>query len=187
MSKNIEINYKLDVGYEALYPNTMLNLVLDWQENLYSKDEILDSATKALYGLGEDSVPKDVFQWFKSQGPNILMEVGEYKGTDTYGSTKPNTLVFPFLPQLVIVAVKQELDDPTRVTYNWCYKAIFIQGTKHPTYTKKDGNGADVEWLTAIWSENELQYYSNETAGRQMNDSTGLYGYVGFGFVDSSN
>ena len=183
MSKSIEINYLGDSGYEALYPSTMLSSVLDWQESLYSKDEILDSATKALYGLGEDSVPKDVFQWFKTQGPNILMEVGEYQGSGTYGKQNPNTLEFPFLPQLVVIVVKEEMDDPANVTYNWCYKAIFVQGMEHATYTKQDGNGADVEWLDVIWSGNEVQYYSIETAGRQMNYVETVYSYVGFGFV----
>ena len=92
MSKSIEINYLGDSGYEVLYPNTMLNSVLDWQENLYSKDEILDSATKVLYGLGEDSVPKDVLATIKQETTNmdnraVHVEFGNYYGDGAISKT----------------------------------------------------------------------------------------------------
>lgn len=40
MAKQIEMNYKLDSGYEVIYPNILLNNVIDWVNNIYSKSEI---------------------------------------------------------------------------------------------------------------------------------------------------
>lgn len=40
MAKQIEMNYKLDSGYEVLYPSTLLANVTDWSAQIYSKSEI---------------------------------------------------------------------------------------------------------------------------------------------------
>ena len=44
-------------GYEILYPQTIAAQI----EDVYSKDEAISAATKALYGLGADAVPDDAF------------------------------------------------------------------------------------------------------------------------------
>ena len=40
MAKQIEMNYKLESGYEVIYPNVILNSVTDWTNSIYSKSEI---------------------------------------------------------------------------------------------------------------------------------------------------
>lgn len=109
MSKNIEINYKSDVGYEVLYPSTTLNSVIDWQENLYSKDEILDSVTKALYGLGTDAVPDEVFSAIYGILSGPLIQEVSYTGTGRYGSGSSSSVTFSFAPG-VIIAMGRECD-----------------------------------------------------------------------------
>ena len=47
MAKQIEMNYKLESGYEVLYPNVILNSVTDWTNSIYSKSEIDDKIASA--------------------------------------------------------------------------------------------------------------------------------------------
>lgn len=50
MSKNIEMNYKIDSGYEAIYPNVMLVNVGDFNsymdQNYYNQEEIDQTVIK---------------------------------------------------------------------------------------------------------------------------------------------
>ena len=46
MAKQIEMNYKLESGYEVIYPNVMLNSVTDWADSIYSKSEIDDKVSE---------------------------------------------------------------------------------------------------------------------------------------------
>ena len=40
MAKNIEMNYYNGSAYEVLYPQTLLNNVENWEQNIYSKAQI---------------------------------------------------------------------------------------------------------------------------------------------------
>lgn len=46
MAKQIEMNYKLESGYEVIYPNVILNSVTDWASSIYSKSEIDDKVSE---------------------------------------------------------------------------------------------------------------------------------------------
>ena len=143
MSKNIEINYKSDVGYEVLYPSTMLNSVLDWQENLYSKDEILDSATKALYGLGEDSVPKDVLGMLYNAGDSY-----RYQRIGT--GTNILSLMGMKFPMLYLIGHYPDND-------NWYWAALYI-----PAISKSAMNfltGAEIS--VKNWKTNDIYCNTN--------------------------
>ena len=56
MSKNIQMQEMTSSGYDILYPQTIAAQI----EDVYSKDETVSAATKALYNLGADAVPDDV-------------------------------------------------------------------------------------------------------------------------------
>ena len=201
MSKSIEINYLGDSGYEVLYPNTMLNSVLDWQENLYSKDEILDSATKALYGLGTDAVPDDVLEklsnavfivnnsFQNSVGGNITIpsaqldqktqiKTGSYVGTGTYGRGNKTSLSFSFQPKIVFVFCENYYKRDN--TY-YDYPAIFIFGIDYAA-TSNTGNGG-CNQVVVSWSGNNVSWYSEDTGdirapARQLNMTGQVYRYV---------
>lgn len=57
-NRNIEINYKTNEGYDILYPNITARNVIDFNDDV---NLILKNSTKALYGLGNEAVPDDVF------------------------------------------------------------------------------------------------------------------------------
>ena len=197
MSKSIEINYLGDSGYEALYPNTMLNSVLDWQENLYSKDEILDSATKALYGLGTDAVPDEVFSAIYGILSDSLIQEVSYTGTGRYGSGSPSSVTFSFAPDVVIAMGRErdgvyfqyfgrESGDNTNYcmsytkflpsnSYELSYN-IFIDGTGPglggDAYARLTNDGKTLSW-----------YYTNG-AYQQLNYSGDVWHFIGIKFPE---
>lgn len=38
--KNIEMNYRNESGYDVLYPESILENIVDWQDSIYSKSEV---------------------------------------------------------------------------------------------------------------------------------------------------
>lgn len=63
MAKNIQMNVLGSDGqYEDIYPQTTVENIVDIQDNYYTKNETLTNITAALFGLGNDAVPDDVFQ-----------------------------------------------------------------------------------------------------------------------------
>ena len=57
-TKNITMKQYNGTDYDTLYPKTIASQV----DGVYNKTEILTAATAALYGLGSDAVPDDVFK-----------------------------------------------------------------------------------------------------------------------------
>ena len=99
-TRNIEINYKTNGGYDILYPNITARNVIDFNDDV---NLILKNSTKALYSLGNEAVPDDVF---KNLGNYIAtatkVESGSYVGTGTTWESNANSLTFPFAPKAVL-------------------------------------------------------------------------------------
>lgn len=187
--KSIEINYLGDNGYEVLYPNTTLNSVVDWQESLYSKDEILDSATKALYGLGEDSVPKDVlnlltkavivnngeFSDLNGNSVGVRVVTGTYVGTGSNGASNLNVLNLGIKPKVLLV----EPQNDTSVTRFHYFVAIYSQQRAWVDYSV--GNSTGDHGVTLGWDNTWASWYNQTSAERQLNLSNVTYQYVAIG------
>lgn len=79
-NKNITMKRFNGTDYDTLYPETIIEQV----KGAYTKQQILTSATAALYGLGADAVPDDV-----------LAKIGEITSehTETLRALKPWTFV----------------------------------------------------------------------------------------------
>lgn len=78
--KNIEMNYRNESGYDVLYPESILENIVDWQDNIYSKSEV-DSQIRILEGL------------------SYKVEAGEYMGTMS-GTTDMSSTITTSLPQI---------------------------------------------------------------------------------------
>ena len=76
-NKNITMKQFNGVDYDTLYPKTIASQV----DGVYNKTEILTAATAAMYGLGSDAVPDDVFASLTNCFAQILV------------TTRPNTKV----------------------------------------------------------------------------------------------
>ena len=57
INKNIQMTEFNGIDYDILYPQTIAAQI----EDVYSKDETITAATKALYGLGATATPNQVF------------------------------------------------------------------------------------------------------------------------------
>ena len=96
MSKNIQMQEKTSSGYDILYPQTIAAQI----EDVYSKDETITTATKALYGLGATATPNQVFSAISTAlDGKARIQTGSYVGTGTYGASNPCSLTFLFLQQ----------------------------------------------------------------------------------------
>ena len=195
MSKSIEINYLGDNGYETLYPSTMLNSVLDWQENLYSKDEILDSATKALYGLGTDAVPDEVFSAIYGILSDSLIQEVSYTGTGRYGSGSPSSVTFSFAPD-VVIAMGRERDgvyfqyfgreSGDKTNYCMSYTKFLPSNSYELSYNIfMDGTGPDLSGDAYARLTNDgktLSWYYTDGAYEQLNYSGDVWHFIGIKF-----
>ena len=84
---------KTSSGYDVLYPQTIAAQI----EDVYSKDETITTATKALYGLGETATPNQVFSAISTAlDGKARIQTGSYVGTGTYGASNPCSLTFLF-------------------------------------------------------------------------------------------
>ena len=91
MSKNIQMQEKTSSGYDILYPQTIAAQI----EDVYSKDETITTATKALYGLGATATPNQVFSAISTAlDGKARIQTGSYVGTGTYGVSNPCSLTF---------------------------------------------------------------------------------------------
>ena len=91
MSKNIQMQEKTSSGYDILYPQTIAAQI----EDVYSKDETITTATKALYGLGATATPNQVFSAISTAlDGKARIQTGSYVGTGTYGESNPCSLTF---------------------------------------------------------------------------------------------
>lgn len=110
----------------SLYPGRVKLAPVSGQENTYdmvradsptqegtplNKDSLLKDDTAALYGLGSDAVPDDVFSIIKSLidtnaegiANGVKIETGYYVGTGKTGSGNENVLTFSFNPKFAFV------------------------------------------------------------------------------------
>ena len=91
---------KTSSGYDVLYPQTIAAQI----EDVYSKDETITTATKALYGLGETATPNQVFSAISTAlDGKARIQTGSYVGTGTYGASNPCSLTFEFKPNFFLV------------------------------------------------------------------------------------
>lgn len=143
-----------------------------------NKNTLLKDATAALFGLGADAVPNDVFSLLKTLVTNAQssadekakIETGYYTGTGVFGQSNPNVLNFDFPPTYVII-----FDSVIR---NGCIymnelTTTYVGGqgpVGHASYScdgKKSSDGKTIYW-----------YSYNGTAKAQLNESNVKYYYM---------
>lgn len=161
-----------------------------------NKNTLLKDATAALFGMGADAVPDDVFAAIKSvlnahessilSGPKIA--TGSYVGTGKCGESNPNSLTFSFTPQIIII-YRTERQTPTstsssvaRLGYWGAHFAILTRGT---TWMAATSGSHDSAATRLTWRENGVSWY-NEYAYSggeltQWNYSNIKYNYIAIG------
>ncbi len=139
--KNIEMNYRNESGYDVLYPESILENIVDWQDSIYSKSEV-DSQITTLQGSG------------------MKFTSGKYKGTremtDTTVSSVTTSLNQIYIAMVYSVSLPpfQESGYMSNDTY---YFAIYTStGTNKGLGLSIDGNKMLVSNISST-----VNYYLN--------------------------
>ena len=139
-----------------------------WKEiidvDAFSKEETLTPEVAALYGLGPDAVPDDVFELLS--GP-LKVETGSYVGTGEHGlaiGANANTLHFSAPPRFVAISKQEQ-------TYNNTF--LWWPGVTKVT------TGATSSLTSTILSvSKDFSWGSTNSAASQMNANGILYFYM---------
>lgn len=172
MSKNIQMQEKTSSGYDILYPQTIAAQI----EDVYSKDETITAATKALYGLGATATPNQVFSAISTAlDGKARIQTGSYVGTGTYGASNPCSLTFDFEVKLF------SLYGSIHGQYN-IYQTVAIgYGTSGgisffpPIEDSYEIQGRERSYL--FLKNNTVSWYSNKMAEYQCNLENYRYFY----------
>ena len=185
-NKNITMKRFNGADYDTLYPKTIVEQV----KGAYTKQQILTSATAALYGLGASAVPDEVLATARSlistaqstADSRAKIEIGSYIGTGTYGSDNPCSLTLSFPPKFGVIASKRSI-------------GFYLSGSDSMwvmVYRSSYGsNKNDAGSLSASEAGNTIQWYttglvtidgqSSESPLFQLNVSDETYDYCFFG------
>lgn len=185
------------------YPGRVKIVPVEGQTNVYdmtrednptqdgtqlNKATFLKDTTAAMFGLGDDAVPDDVFKAIGNMlDGRVRIAAGTYIGTGTYGEAYPCTLTFPFFPKFVylfetpaIYAVTGALSGPSRTDQVIIPSQIssftvvkYVDGTMTHASNKVTFSEADnsISWYTS----------SRNNAEAQMNEAEQTYGYFAIG------
>ena len=148
---------------------------------------LLKAATAALLGLPATAVPDQAFSAIKSlinsaeslANTKAKFFSGTYAGTGTYGESNPNSLTFPFSPQIVIVGVAST----TYTAPGYFNTPLFFMGGGAFGLASPTGTGI-THYLPAAWEANTISWHAvgNNLAGeKQFNGKNYTYKYVAIG------
>lgn len=176
MAQNIQMNVKQEDGsYEVVYPQTLVENVIDIQDNYYTQEQTLQSSTSTLFGLGVEAVPDDILVKIKelltstqsTADAKAQIVTGNYMGNGQYGRNNPNRIETPGTPKLLIVSMIDESSvyEPMVAIYNMQRKAVVVL------------NGGSNEFT---WGPNYIEWYGYYSYG----DASGFqYNAVGHTYV----
>jgi hypothetical protein len=101
----------------------------------------------------------------------IRIAIGSYKGTNTYGISKPNTLTFEFVPKFVIVSKRGTTNINSGGTFIWI----------NPGTTLNFLNNGSTYWCYPSLDGTTLSWYNTESQVYQLNSSSYDYDYMAWG------
>ena len=178
-NKNITMRQFNGTDYDTLYPKTKIEQV----KGAYTKQQILTSATAALYGLGASAVPNEVLATARSlistaqstADSKCKIISGNYVGTGTYGSGNKNSLTFDNPPKMLIVTTTANASYGDTRSYNLLLYISGFDGLAPSRFTNKtDG----FYMVTISGSGNTVSWYSDESSLYQLNVSGVTYNYI---------
>ena len=159
-----------------------------------NKDTLLKDATAALYELGTDAVPDDVFEVLSNAAlyedgkfvfpsgediPYVSIETGSYVGTGTYGQSNPNTITFGFTPKLVFIS-QSNFDEFMLIVDGNTYAVPFYENGEY--YSRPSASNR----ITFSGSQISWYIYGNprdENATNQLNTGNQTYYYFAIGLA----
>ena len=150
--------------------------------------DVIFPYTLARLVIGKDGKDlNELLEGLLKSAANI--QVGTYTGTGTYGAANPNTLVFDFIPKLVIITGIVSAGSTTRST------AIILPGFGVGQSFNQSGTSiyfvsfpVTLSEKTLSWSYNASTFYgegvnisSLNSAIQQLNGAAATYNYIAIG------
>lgn len=108
MSRNIEMNYKIDSGYEVLYPQVQMNNIISWNNYVYSKSQIdstVSGLNSSIDGKANQSDLIELQDLVESIENSLIMkgnctiDGGNYIGT----GGQEGEITFSLRPRIIII------------------------------------------------------------------------------------
>ena len=161
-TKNITMKRFNGTDYDTLYPKTIASQIPD----VYSKTNTITAETLSQLGLSANKLPNDAFQRIKTLIDNVQsstdskarIQTGSYVGTGTYGADNPCSLTFDGIPKCVMILPNS----------SWGYNEIAIY----------IGNQGKAQYgMTFELFNTTLNWYSNNNASNQFNETNSIYRY----------
>lgn len=161
-----------------------------------NKNTLLKDTTAALFGLGSDAVPDDIFSILSKaavvgetdgelntvggQRAGLRIATGSYIGSGVYGSNNPNILTFEFVPKIVIVqgtGRPNVMISPGGTLSTWA-TTYASGGVIQITF---DGNS--VSWyIIKRWSGTTTGSVTDDIGSKgQLNEAEKTYTYLAIG------
>ena len=139
----------------------------------------IDSAGNAY----EDQVYSDASYQFVNQAgvvmPIAQIETGSYVGTGTYGQASPTSLIFSFMPKMVIIYLASKglsvAGEGNNVGWD---RSVIWTANQTNAYM---GKSSTSYFLNFIQNDKQLSYYHPQAAGYQLNQSGLTYNYIAIG------
>lgn len=121
-------------------------------------------------------------------GAKVQIATGSYTGTGTYGSNNPNSLTFEFVPKFVIVYRIGNYSVSGISAKLGAYAIFFHDAPTALVSISESADNSNNGYLQNLWCEwngNQLSWYSNKDANKQLNWKNksnnqyfGKYGYI---------
>lgn len=175
-------------GTDDIYDLTPAPGTVTEEGTFLNVENLLKDTTAALLGGDSSMVPDEALVALKRLIDGVTPEQigaaqiaqGSYTGSNTYGSSSPNSLTFDFEPKYVHICAAKEASANSHNQAVFADIFVGIGGVRF-TNSYSDSYGDTVGALTVIVSGNTVSWYSTENAVRQCNASGVQYYYVAFG------
>ena len=121
-----------------------------------SKATFLKDATAALFGLGADAVPDDVFaEVYTKIAAGAKIATGSYVGTGTYGASNPCSLTFDFIPKVIWISEYWSSGTSSHL------KVLYVNGFIKYSYDTSAYGDISINGQTISWYSTHEQYQYN--------------------------
>lgn len=154
-----------------------------------NKPNLLSDETAALYGKGTDAVPDDIFVAIRAlitasdANANTKAKIahGTYVGTGGHGVDHPNTLTFPFVPQIVIIGtLVNRFSDNQKMT-----PLFMLHGAEYGQFAPMGVPSGWRPWEITEWANTTVSWYNpvlnSMDPAFQYNGANITYGYIAIG------
>ena len=164
MSKNIEMNYKIDSGYEVIYPST----TAEQAKSLSINGGTLNGPLYLYGNPSQDNEAVNLGYLNDIISSKISMEIIQRRGT---GNRETVSVIFSFVPQFILVNSNEG-------------GGFGIWSSNNFSFNVSNSGSSGFQSMSASFSGNVLSWQSTPTNNLQgryyLNDKNSVYDFIAF-------